>query len=326
MDGFGLGSLARGEGHRLHVHDRLGSTNTEALDLFRAGEAGPLWIVARRQEAGRGRRGNAWLSEAGNLTASLLWAVDDVDPAQVPTLGFVAGVALVAALKRATEGGSLALVGGGSADQGRRGSPLLKGEGQGEVRDLSGNGPHLTPALSLQEREAPNPEIRSDVDGALYASKLFNLKWPNDVLASGAKLAGLLLEAEHRPRGGRAVVMGFGVNVAATPQGLPYRATCLRQMRYDTRAEDLFVQLTDTVVDAARLWDGGRGFSGIRERWIADAAGIGAPVSVRTGDTLVHGIFETIDEAGRLVVRSEDGTRRTVTAGEVHLGTAATAA
>ncbi|GJD75188.1 biotin--[acetyl-CoA-carboxylase] ligase [Methylobacterium goesingense] len=271
MDGYGLGSLARGEGHRLHVQDRLGSTNTEALDLFRAGETGPLWIVARRQEAGRGRRGNAWLSETGNLTASLLWPVDAVDPAQVPTLGFVAGVALVAALKRATASGSASPAG---------------------------------PAC-----ESP-----------------FRLKWPNDVLASDAKLAGLLLEAESRPHGGRAVVMGFGVNVAATPQGLPYRATCLRQMLYDTRAEDLFVQLTDTIVDAARLWDGGRGFSGIRERWIADAAGIGAPVSVRTGDTLVHGIFETIDEAGRLVVRSEDGTRRTVTAGEVHLGTAATAA
>ncbi|KQQ48422.1 biotin--[acetyl-CoA-carboxylase] ligase [Methylobacterium sp. Leaf125] len=259
MSGYALGALARGEGHRLHVHDRLGSTNTEALDRFRAGEAGPLWVVAHRQEAGRGRRGNAWVSEPGNLTASLLWPLDDVDPHQVPTLGFVAGTALASALAAA------------------------------------------------------------GITGC-------RLKWPNDVLASGAKLAGLLLEAESRPGGRRAVVMGFGVNVAATPQGLPYRATCLRQMQYDTRAEDLFVHLTDGLVDAARRWECGRGFSRIRERWIADAAGIGAPVSVRTGDTLVHGIFETIDEAGRLVVRSEDGTRRTVTAGEVHLGTAATAA
>ncbi len=259
MSGYALGTLARGAGHRLHVHDRLGSTNTEALDRFRDGEAGPLWVVARRQEAGRGRRGNVWVSEPGNLAASLLWPVDDVDPGQVPTLGFVAGTALASALAACGVAGC-------------------------------------------------------------------RLKWPNDVLASGAKLAGLLLEAESRPGGGRAVVIGFGVNVAATPQGLPYRATCLRQMQYDTRAEDLFAHLTDGLVDAARRWECGRGFSQIRERWIADAAGIGAPVSVRMGDTLVHGIFETIDEAGRLVVRSEDGTRRTVTAGEVHLGTAATAA
>ena len=54
--------------------------------------------------------------------------------------------------------------------------------------------------------------------------------------------------------------------------------------------------------------------------------GIGEPVTVRLGEGQVQGIFETIDEAGRLVVEMDDGTRRTVTAGEVHLGTAATAA
>ena len=259
MSGYRLGSLARAAGHRLHVHDSLGSTNTEALERARAGEVGPLWIVAHRQTSGRGRRGNTWTSEPGNLTASLLWPVNDVDPADVPTLGFVAGVGLMAAFRGAGVAG-------------------------------------------------------------------FTLKWPNDVLASGAKLAGLLLEAESLPGGRRSVVMGFGVNVAAAPEGLPYPATCLRQMQYTTRAEDLFVHLTDGIVEAARDWDRGRGFARIRERWIADAAGLGAPVTVRTGDTRVHGIFETIDGAGRLVIRSDDGTRRTVTAGEVHLGTAATAA
>jgi len=259
LSGYRLGELARAGAHRLHVHDSLGSTNTEAMERARGGETGPLWVVAHRQTAGRGRRGNAWASEPGNLTASLLWPVDDVDPAQVPTLGFVAGIGLMAGLRGA---------------------------------GIAGLG----------------------------------LKWPNDVLASGAKLAGLLLEAETLAGGRRVVVMGFGVNVAAAPEGLPYPATCLRQLGHATRAEDLFVSLTDGIVEAARDWDRGRGFSRIRERWIADAAGLGAPVTVRTGDTRVHGIFETIDGAGRLVIRSDDGTRRTVTAGEVHLGTAATAA
>lgn len=259
MDRYRLGDLARRQGHRLNVHDSLGSTNTEALDRVRAGEDGPLWIVAERQLAGRGRRGNAWSSAPGNLTASLVWPVDEVAPADVPTLGFVAGLALMAAFRAAGIAGVA-------------------------------------------------------------------LKWPNDVLASGAKLAGLLLEAETGPRGRRSVVMGFGVNVAAAPEGLPYPATCLRQMQHDTRAEDLFVHLTDGIVDAARLWRCGHGFSDIRTRWLDQAAGIGAPVAVRIGESRVHGIFETIDGAGRLVVRSDDGTRRTVTAGEVHLGTAATAA
>ena len=57
---------------RLITFDTVGSTNAEALARARAGEHGPLWIVAARQTAGRGRRGNIWTSEDGNLFASLL--------------------------------------------------------------------------------------------------------------------------------------------------------------------------------------------------------------------------------------------------------------
>ena len=55
--------------------DTLGSTNAEALARARAGERGPLWIVAAAQTAGRGRRGASWLSAPGNLTATLLLTV-----------------------------------------------------------------------------------------------------------------------------------------------------------------------------------------------------------------------------------------------------------
>src|SRR6266705_2602415 len=63
---------ATAAGVRLIAHEVLGSTNMEALNLARQGEHGPLWIVAERQTAGRGRRGRAWISEPGNLFASLL--------------------------------------------------------------------------------------------------------------------------------------------------------------------------------------------------------------------------------------------------------------
>lgn len=264
------------------------------MDLARQGERGPLWVVALRQEAGRGRRGSTWASLPGNLTASLLWPVSDVDPVHVPGLGFVAGVALIAALKR-TIGPSHA---------------------EGSV-DL----PH--PEVSVPFVEASGATPQDKREGRISP---FRLKWPNDVLVAGAKLAGLLLEAETHPGGRRSAVIGFGVNVAASPQDLPYPATSLSQSSYETRAEDLFDHVSDEFVAAARLWSRGGGFSSIRRLWLDDAAGIGAPVSVRIGGEIVHGIFETIDEAGRLVVRSDDGTRRTVTAGEVHLGSAATAA
>jgi BirA family biotin operon repressor/biotin-[acetyl-CoA-carboxylase] ligase len=79
-------------GIRHLIYDTLGSTNAEALALARAGERGPLWISAGRQTAGRGRRGRAWVSEPGNLYASLLLS-DPAPPARVAELSFVAALA-----------------------------------------------------------------------------------------------------------------------------------------------------------------------------------------------------------------------------------------
>jgi len=75
------------------VLDTVGSTNAEALARATAGEAGPLWIVARQQSAGHGRRGRTWVSEPGNLYASLLLN-DPAPPAVVPGICFVAALAL----------------------------------------------------------------------------------------------------------------------------------------------------------------------------------------------------------------------------------------
>jgi BirA family biotin operon repressor/biotin-[acetyl-CoA-carboxylase] ligase len=72
--------------------DELDSTNAEARRLAQAGERGPLWLMARRQTAGVGRRGRAWDGGEGNLTATLLLTLDK--PAQeAGQLAFVAGVA-----------------------------------------------------------------------------------------------------------------------------------------------------------------------------------------------------------------------------------------
>jgi BirA family biotin operon repressor/biotin-[acetyl-CoA-carboxylase] ligase len=73
--------------------DTLGSTNAEALARARAGERGPLWITAQRQEAGRGRRGNSWVSPPGNLYATLLLS-EPSPPAAAPQLSFAAALAL----------------------------------------------------------------------------------------------------------------------------------------------------------------------------------------------------------------------------------------
>ena len=268
--GYRLGTVARDAGHRLHVHDRVGSTNAEAMALARSGEIGPLWIVARRQDAGRGRRGNAWESVPGNLAASVLWPTAGIRPERLATLGFVAGVALAEALEAAC---------GTAPDR-----------------------------------------------GSASAERPFRLKWPNDVLIGSAKLAGILLEAEALPGGRRAVVIGFGVNVAGVPEAQVQRAVSLAGAGFAADAETVLAHLGDRLASAACAWGGGHGFEGIRERWLARAAGLGGPIAVETGAATLRGRFEEIDEGGRLVILAPDGTRHTVTAGEVHFGRAATAA
>jgi BirA family transcriptional regulator, biotin operon repressor / biotin---[acetyl-CoA-carboxylase] ligase len=84
-------------GVRHESYDTLGSTNAEALARARAGERGPLWITAKSQGAGRGRRGNQWTSPPGNFYGSLLLR-DPSPPALAPQLSFVAALALHDAL------------------------------------------------------------------------------------------------------------------------------------------------------------------------------------------------------------------------------------
>jgi BirA family biotin operon repressor/biotin-[acetyl-CoA-carboxylase] ligase len=88
-----LDASAAAAGVRLVSHLSVGSTNAEALALARAGERGPLWVTAARQTAGRGRRGRAFVSEPGNLFATLL-LTDPAPPDRAAELSFVAALAL----------------------------------------------------------------------------------------------------------------------------------------------------------------------------------------------------------------------------------------
>jgi BirA family biotin operon repressor/biotin-[acetyl-CoA-carboxylase] ligase len=88
-----LGEAARAAGYRLIVRDEVASTMAEARRALDQGEPGNLWIVARSQNAGRGRHGRQWGSPPGNLYASLL-LTDPCEPVLAPQLGFVVGLAL----------------------------------------------------------------------------------------------------------------------------------------------------------------------------------------------------------------------------------------
>jgi BirA family biotin operon repressor/biotin-[acetyl-CoA-carboxylase] ligase len=79
--------------------DEIDSTNAEARRRAEAGETGPLWITARRQSAGRGRRGRAWDTGAGNLAATLL-EVTDQPPAEAAQISFIAALAVTDLARR----------------------------------------------------------------------------------------------------------------------------------------------------------------------------------------------------------------------------------
>ena len=172
---------------------------------------------------------------------------------------------------------------------------------------------------------APDIRIGVGIDGGGLAEGRgrFELKWPNDVLAGGAKLSGILLESAMLDERRFALAIGIGVNVAAHPHDTPYPATSLAALGSTCDAERLFLALSDAWVENERLWAQGRGLAAIRERWLRQAAGLGSEVAVRVDGEVVRGVFETIDEECRFVIRKDDGERIAVAAGDVHFGAVA---
>lgn len=174
--------------------------------------------------------------------------------------------------------------------------------------------------------DAVMPERRVVIapDGGGGHGERFELKWPNDVLSGGAKLAGILLESAVLPGSRVALAVGIGVNVVAHPQDVPYPATSLKALGARCDAETLFLALSDAWSRNARDWNDGRGLPTIRSRWLSRAAGLGSQVAVRVDGSVVRGIFETIDEDCRFVIRSGGGIV-SIAAGDVHFGAVASA-
>jgi len=121
------------------------------------------------------------------------------------------------------------------------------------------------------------------------------------------------------------VVVGIGTNVATAPEGTPTPATSLAALGVHIGAEELFATLSDSWAEYRGVWDNGRGFGVVRRLWLERAAGLGEPVAIQTGGTTVEGTFDTIDDTGCLIVRTADGKRVPISAGDVYFGSAASA-
>jgi BirA family biotin operon repressor/biotin-[acetyl-CoA-carboxylase] ligase len=248
------GLAAWPEGYALRHFETIDSTNEEARRLAEAGEAGPVWIQADRQTAGRGRRGRAWDSPTGNLAATLF--LRPGKPArECAQLSFVAALA-------------------------------------------------ASDAVALT---APGIEVK--------------LKWPNDVLASGRKIAGILLESasvgDDKPSW---LAIGIGINLAQFPEGTEFPATSLSALGHPApKAGDAVAALAASFARWYEVWRE-QGFGNVRDAWLARAAGLGTRIRARLQNEEISGVFEGIDEQGALVLRVGEGKTRVIAAGDVFFG------
>lgn len=240
------------EGYALKHFDEINSTNEEARRIASAGGKGPLWIIADRQTAGRGRRGRVWESPPGNLAATLL--IDPGKPAaECAQLSFVTAIA----------------------------------------------------AADMLSALAPHANIR--------------VKWPNDVLADGKKIAGILLEsASSGAAPPQWLAIGIGINLKHFPPQTEFPATSLAALGAEEPPTpgDALTALAASFAKWYETWRG-RGFAPIREAWLARAAGLGARIVARLSNGEATGVFEGLDETGALILRENQNRLRTITSGEV---------
>ena len=141
------------------------------------------------------------------------------------------------------------------------------------------------------------------------------IKWPNDLLLSGMKLAGILIEGEGGHGG--AVAVGIGVNCATHPSATDHPTTDLATAGATISAATLFGVLSAKMLGRLAQWNRGDGFAAVRAEWLARSAGLGDEVRVRLADRQLSGRFEALDPAGNLVLRCADGKVETIPAGDV---------
>jgi len=146
-------------------------------------------------------------------------------------------------------------------------------------------------------------------------AECFALKWPNDVLLNGGKLAGILLESLSQGAGTMHLAIGIGVNLADAPGADAVEPGAVRPV---SLASELGVLVTpdEFLTELAAAYDRyetqftSLGFAPIREAWLARAARVGERVIARTTTSETAGIFETIDADGQLVLSTDRGRVR----------------
>ncbi|MFT4620891.1 MAG: BirA family biotin operon repressor/biotin-[acetyl-CoA-carboxylase] ligase [Sulfitobacter sp.] len=202
-----------------------------------------------------------------------------------------------------------------TAARGRRGRSWANPEGN-FAASLVMRGPGPMEQWALRSFVAALA-LAEALDGLTGRPELLALKWPNDVLLQGGKLAGILLETS-----GAHLTIGIGVNLVAAPSAAEVEEhavppTCLLGATgLRVTPEDLLTPLAARfALHEASLTT--YGFAPIRTAWLARAAKLGQSIRARIGNTIEHGVFRDVDAQGNLVLETSKGLRA-IPAAEVY--------
>lgn len=202
-----------------------------------------------------------------------------------------------------------------TAGRGRRGRSWQSAAGQGLTFSCGWNLPQA----------APSPAGLSLVVGLAVAEALeslgardIRLKWPNDLLAGGAKLAGILIELVSGQHRSKRVIIGIGINLRSNDKELPPGATAVQDHAPPLPADEAVLACILLRLRARLLDFATGGFAAVRDDWQTRDAFADQPVHI-TGDAIQeHGLCEGVDTDGALLLRTPAGTQR-ILSGDVSL-------
>ena len=148
------------------------------------------------------------------------------------------------------------------------------------------------------------------------------LKWPNDLLVSGRKLGGVLVEATAGREGLETVVVGVGMNVGLDPAAVPIALQgAITSVRAETGREPGIAVAAAAVLDRLAVWYDALARDGppaVLMAWRARSVPWwGQAVEARCGDAVLRGVARGLDGRGALILDLADGSQRAVLSGEV---------
>ncbi len=168
----------------------------------------------------------------------------------------------------------------------------------------------LSFVAALAARDAIASQLPSEQLGAL------RLKWPNDVMLAGSKIAGILIESLADPKGrGLAAIVGIGINVSAAPPDTGRPVAALGAPPADCAR--VFSALTAAFETWRSRWNEGKGFASVREAWLERAHVPGEPICVNLNGSAIRGTFRGVDERGALQLETAAGVVITMSAGDI---------